>query len=125
YYYFNGIGTSIDKRKAFELYQKAANLGDSTAQYNLAMIYETGIRIERNINQAIYWYEKSAEQGDQNAQNKIRIQNLDNEFSFWSKPIDQSKPRIAKRNNLRTVDLKIYGKQQVAVSSESSEIKNF
>ncbi|RIA96300.1 BTB/POZ protein [Glomus cerebriforme] len=42
-----------------------------------------------------------------------------------SKPIDQSKPRITnKRNSLRTVDSKIYGKQQVAFSSERSETKN-
>ncbi|RIA82378.1 hypothetical protein C1645_835445 [Glomus cerebriforme] len=66
------IGTNIDKQKAFELYQKAANLGDSIAQYNLALMYEKGDEIKKDKNQAIYWYEKSAEQGDKYAQNKIK-----------------------------------------------------
>ncbi|GES74403.1 kinase-like domain-containing protein [Rhizophagus clarus] len=37
-----GIGTNIDKKKAFELFQKAANLEDKVAQYNLAFMYEKG-----------------------------------------------------------------------------------
>jgi TPR repeat protein len=32
--YFNGIGTDIDKKKAFELYQKAADLGNSSGFWN-------------------------------------------------------------------------------------------
>src|SRR5205085_2070585 len=46
--YFNsqGIGTSIDKQKAFELYQKAANLGNHRiAQYNLSRMYRLGANI--------------------------------------------------------------------------------
>ena len=36
---YNGIGTNVDYKKALELYQKAADLGNSTAQYNLASMY--------------------------------------------------------------------------------------
>jgi TPR repeat protein len=32
YCYDEGIGTKIDKQKAFELYQNAENLGDDMAQ---------------------------------------------------------------------------------------------
>ncbi|GBB87800.1 hypothetical protein RclHR1_01430009 [Rhizophagus clarus] len=56
-----------DYEKAIELYHKAANSGHSYAQYNLALMYEYGKGTEKNINQAIYWYEKSAKQGDQDA----------------------------------------------------------
>jgi TPR repeat protein len=42
----------------------AADLGNSIIQYNIAFMYENGQRIVKNINKAIYWYEKSAEQGD-------------------------------------------------------------
>ena len=35
--YCNGIGTEINKQKAFELYQKAADLGHEIAQYNLVV----------------------------------------------------------------------------------------
>ncbi|UZO03820.1 uncharacterized protein OCT59_024221 [Rhizophagus irregularis] len=72
--YCNGIGTKIDKQKAFELYQNAANLGhnDVHAQYNLALMYEKGDGITKYIDKAIYWYKKSAKQGNQDAQNKLK-----------------------------------------------------
>jgi TPR repeat protein len=72
YCYNNGIGTSIDKKKAFELFQKAANLECCDAQYNLALMYEGGEGIKQNINQAIFWYKKSANQGFSNAHNKLK-----------------------------------------------------
>ncbi|GBC22425.1 kinase-like domain-containing protein [Rhizophagus irregularis DAOM 181602=DAOM 197198] len=74
YCYSNGIGTKIDKQKAFELYQNAANLGhnDVHAQYNLALMYEKGDGITKYIDKAIYWYKKSAKQGNQDAQNKLK-----------------------------------------------------
>jgi TPR repeat protein len=34
-------------------------------------MFEDGIGIEKNINQATYWYKKSSEQGDQDAQEKL------------------------------------------------------
>ncbi|GES87929.1 kinase-like domain-containing protein [Rhizophagus clarus] len=68
--YYDGIGTNIDRQKAFELYRGAAILGDSLAQYNLASMYEDG-EVKKDINQAIYWYNKSAEQGDKHAQMKL------------------------------------------------------
>ena len=71
YCYNYGIGISIDKQKAFELYQTASNLGNHVAQYNLAFMYKEGQGTEKNIDQAIYWYRKSAEQGNQSAQNKL------------------------------------------------------
>jgi TPR repeat protein len=66
-----GMGINVDKTKAFELYQKAADLGNSTAQCNLAFMYMNGIEIVKNIDKAVYWYKKSAEQGDQDAHNKL------------------------------------------------------
>ncbi|GBB91176.1 hypothetical protein RclHR1_18310004 [Rhizophagus clarus] len=71
--YNNGIGTSVNKKKAFELFQKAANLECCDAQYNLALMYEDGEGIKQNINQAIYWYKKSANQGSQSAHNKLKF----------------------------------------------------
>ena len=71
YCYSEGVGTDVNKEKAFELYQKAANLGNDVAQYNLALVYENGDGIVQDIDQAIYWYRKSAEQGYQSARNKL------------------------------------------------------
>lgn len=39
-----------------------AKAGDAEAQYNLGICYETGDCIEQDIKQALYWYQKSAEQ---------------------------------------------------------------
>ncbi|GBB83531.1 hypothetical protein RclHR1_10230001 [Rhizophagus clarus] len=69
----SGIGTDIDIQKAFELYQNAANLGNDCAQYNLALIYEKGKEIKKDMAKAIYWYEKSAEQGHESAQENLII----------------------------------------------------
>ncbi|GBC05773.1 hypothetical protein RclHR1_06410010 [Rhizophagus clarus] len=73
-FYYNGIGTYMNRQKAFELYQKAANSGNYFAQCNLAIMYECGVGIvKKDINQAIYWYKKSAEQGFQKAQDKLNM----------------------------------------------------
>ncbi|RIA89584.1 hypothetical protein C1645_824640 [Glomus cerebriforme] len=70
--YERGIGTVFNIQKAFELYQKAASLGNYFSQYNLALIYEYGnVPIKKDINKAIYWYKKAAEQGYESAQNKL------------------------------------------------------
>ncbi|GET03243.1 kinase-like domain-containing protein [Rhizophagus clarus] len=74
-----GIGTKIDKQKAFELYQNAANLEEEVAQINLALMYEKGDGITKDVNKAIYWYEKSAIQGCKKAKNsleRLKINNL-------------------------------------------------
>jgi TPR repeat protein len=73
YCYDEGIGTKIDKQKAFELYQNAANLGHDIAQNNLAIMYEEGDCITKDIDRAIYWYEKSAKQGNKGAQNNLKM----------------------------------------------------
>lgn len=48
-----------------------AKSGDPIAQLKLAVAYDAGIGIERNIQKAITWYEKSAEQGNAEAQNSL------------------------------------------------------
>ncbi|GBC09529.1 hypothetical protein RclHR1_08950007 [Rhizophagus clarus] len=48
YCYFNGIGTEVNKQKAFDLYYKAANLGNNRAQCNLALMYKNENFIKDN-----------------------------------------------------------------------------
>ena len=55
YCYSNGIGSDINKQKAFELYQEASNFGNTFAQYNFALMYENGDGIKKDIDKAIYW----------------------------------------------------------------------
>ncbi|GBB88070.1 hypothetical protein RclHR1_01460020 [Rhizophagus clarus] len=74
-----GVGIDIDELTAFTLYQQAANLdgiyiikkaansGSIAAQHSLALMYESGDGIIKDINQAIYWYKNSSEQGNDDA----------------------------------------------------------
>jgi TPR repeat protein len=41
--YKSGIGTDINNKKAFELYQKAADLGNASGINNLGDCYKNGI----------------------------------------------------------------------------------
>jgi TPR repeat protein len=61
--YEHGRGTDIDTKKAVEAYRKAAKMGHDKSQWNLAVSYIQGMGIEKNIELAQYWAEKSAEQG--------------------------------------------------------------
>jgi TPR repeat protein len=49
----------------------AANFENDFAQYCIAKMYKDGDGIKVDIDQAIYWYKKSAEQGNQSAQDKL------------------------------------------------------
>lgn len=48
--------------KAVPLLQKAAELGNAEAQYNLGYCYQAGIGIEQDLSKSVEWYAKSSEQ---------------------------------------------------------------
>jgi len=58
-------------KKAFNLYKDAANMGNKIAQFNLGILYENGIGIKKDIDQAIYWHRSSARQGYKVAQKRL------------------------------------------------------
>ena len=64
--YHLGILFEKDKmfQTAFKYYQKAAIQGHMVAQYNLAVMYHKGIAVDQDHKKAMYWYQKSAAQGD-------------------------------------------------------------
>ena len=66
--YYKGDGVSVDKQKAVELWQKAAELGNDKAQYNLGACYNDGDGVEKNKEEAVKWFRKAAEQGNAEAQ---------------------------------------------------------
>jgi TPR repeat protein len=57
-----------DYDQAVHWYTRAAEQGDSDAQYNLALSYEEGTGVAQDYAQALTWYMRSAEQGDPDAQ---------------------------------------------------------
>lgn len=48
--------------------RKGAVAGNAYDQLNLGAAYDNGIGVERNIDQALFWYRKAAEQGVAEAQ---------------------------------------------------------
>jgi uncharacterized protein len=49
-------------------YRKAAEKGNSNAQYELAIYYEKGRVVKQDYAKAIYWYQLSADQGNANGE---------------------------------------------------------
>lgn len=44
-----------------------AELGDATAQYHLAVLYEDGQGVDKDLARAAHWYRQAADQGDVDA----------------------------------------------------------
>ena len=54
-------------------YRKAADQGDTAAQYNLGHSYAVGDGVEQSWVLAASWYRKAAEQGDSDAQHEMGL----------------------------------------------------
>jgi TPR repeat protein len=66
-FYYLGIATEVDKKQAYNFYLLAGDRSDglSIAQYNLGFMCENDK--SGDTFQAMYWYNKSAEQGNSEA----------------------------------------------------------
>lgn len=58
-----GLGEALDNDKAFELYQKAAEMGNLEAMCNLGFMYLYGTGVKKNEKKSFYWFKKSADLG--------------------------------------------------------------
>ena len=66
------IYSEIDRDDlAVPLWQQLAYLGNSTAQYNLGLCYAQGKGTNVDMNQARYWWQKAADQGDSDARRQL------------------------------------------------------
>lgn len=63
-FHYLGIETKVDKKMAYNFYKRAGDGdgGDSIALYNLGVMCENDKFGDTSL--AIYWYEKSAKQGN-------------------------------------------------------------
>ena len=57
-------GTLPHQRKSYELYHRAARLGCTTSQFNLAEMYRCGVEgvVNEDLNEAFKWYKKAADE---------------------------------------------------------------
>jgi TPR repeat protein len=65
--YLKGEGTDKNFELAFYWFQKAANNGETSAQYNLGLCYEFGFGVRKNKAKAFEFYKKSSINGNINA----------------------------------------------------------
>lgn len=61
---------------------QAAKSGNKDAQYNLGLFYQNGIRVDKDINQALQWYTKAANQNDAGAYLSMGILYYNDEFKI-------------------------------------------
>ena len=57
--------------QAIYWWQKAADAGNSGAQYRLAFCYLKGDGVEKDVEKAVYWWQKAADAGDSDAQYRL------------------------------------------------------
>ena len=67
-------GVEQNYTKAVEYYERAANLGNSDALYNLGVCYYKGYGVEQNYTKAIKYYERAANLGNFDA--RLALHNL-------------------------------------------------
>ena len=58
---------------AFKEFHSIAETGNADGQFNVALMYEQGIGVAKDEQQAIVWYKKSAQQGNSNAQFNLGV----------------------------------------------------
>ena len=58
---------------AFKEFLIAAKEGHVFAEFNVGLMYEQGLGVEKDVHEAFYWYEKSAEQGNSAAQFNLGV----------------------------------------------------
>ena len=66
--YEAGDGVQQDYRKAFDYYQKAADLGNSDAMLSIGVLYANGTGVVKNLKEAAKWFKAAAELGNVYAQ---------------------------------------------------------
>ena len=64
---------SNDPARAFKEFLAAANNGHADSQFNLALMYERGIGVDKDEKHALAWYGKSAAQGNADAQFNLGV----------------------------------------------------
>ena len=56
---------------------RLAQSGNANFQYNLGRCYDRGLKVKQDYKQALYWYQKAAEQGHDKAANNLGCMYLD------------------------------------------------
>ena len=79
-----------DYKVAYSKWHTLAEQGDANAQFNLALMYHSGLQVAFDEKKAVYWYQRAAEGGNQLAQEYMAIGYQEGWFGL---PRDETKSR--------------------------------
>ena len=68
-----GLGIPRDLSRAAQWFERAANLGDSSAQLNLGLLYLNGTGVKRDNARAFGWFQAASDRGNSRAQHYLAI----------------------------------------------------
>jgi len=70
--YFGKLGEAyLNLEKSFYWFSKAAEHGNASAQYMIAIFYENGVIVDKNLDTAYHWYLEAASNGDEGAMGSL------------------------------------------------------
>ena len=69
--YLNGDDIEVDPKQSLEWFKKLAELDNATGQFNLGLFYAKGFVVDRDLDKAVYWMQKAADNGDSDAKNIV------------------------------------------------------
>ena len=79
-----------DYKVAYAKWHDLAEHGDANAQFNLGLMYHSGLQVAFDEKKAVYWYKRAAEGGNQQAQEYMAIGYQEGWFGL---PRDEKKSR--------------------------------
>ncbi len=62
-----------DNDKALQVFRPLAKNGNKEAQYHLGYMYQSGIGVVQDNNQALHWYQMAAKQGHNSASVQAKV----------------------------------------------------
>ena len=89
--YYTGDGAVQNLEEAIYYFRKAAEQGDTTAQFWLGYCYNNGHGVKKDMNKAAQWYEQAANYGNADAQCNLGycyytgdgVEQDDNKAVYW------------------------------------------
>jgi len=87
-----------DYTKAASIWQKMAEKGDPTAQFNMGLMYHSGAAGQLDEKQAVTWYQRAAENGHTGAQEYLAAGYLEGwfgldkdmeKYEYWTQRLNQ------------------------------------
>ena len=94
-FYYGNKGVPQNHELAMAWYRRAADQGNTDAQFSIGQMYAIGFGVPKNMSEALKWYQKAGENGNLNAQLKLawyyynNVQNYPEAVKWFHKAAEQ------------------------------------